>query len=466
MSIAPTYHSHKPNVPIIMEDVFGWVKEGNTFQVRVWLDDTEHDLNVGDDHAFSLLHWAAKEGHISIVDMLLVRGARVNATNMGDDTSLHLAAAHGHRQIVLKLLAKKADVNAPNEHGMVPLHYACFWGYEQIAEDLIRAGAVATLCNKRGLTPLDVCQPQVRRNIYDIAVEHGQNPNQKVQYRDASYNTKTLRSRDATWSRYTGVDIQSLALTKPIAQSHSGTLYRGKWQGNDIVARVLNVNDVTPRISRDFQSEFPSLRIFASAQINPVLAAVNQPPQLIIISQYMPFGSLYNVLHEQSSVVIDHSQAIRFALDIARGMSFLHSLDQQILRFYLNSKHIVVDEELGAKISMADTKFSFQEVGRLFSPAWMSPEALQRAPENLNTRAADMWSFGIMLWELNTREVPFAELSPMECGMKVALEGLRVQIPPGISRNMYRLINICLNEDPGRRPNFDQVIPILEKMGA
>lgn len=47
MSLSTHYHAHKPNVPIIMEDVFGWVREGNAFQVRVWLDDTEHDLNVG-----------------------------------------------------------------------------------------------------------------------------------------------------------------------------------------------------------------------------------------------------------------------------------------------------------------------------------------------------------------------------------------------------------------------------------
>ena len=56
-----------------------------------------------DDHRFSLLHWAAKDGHKTIVEMLLSRGVRVNATNMGDDTPLHLAAAHGHQEIVLNV---------------------------------------------------------------------------------------------------------------------------------------------------------------------------------------------------------------------------------------------------------------------------------------------------------------------------------------------------------------------------
>lgn len=57
-------------------------------------------MDCRDDHMFSLLHWAAKEGHLNIAEMLLSRGARVNATNMGDDTALHLAAAHGHRPLV------------------------------------------------------------------------------------------------------------------------------------------------------------------------------------------------------------------------------------------------------------------------------------------------------------------------------------------------------------------------------
>jgi len=54
-----------------MEDIFHWIREGNTIQVRMWLDDTEHDMNQGDDHQFSPLHWAAKGGHTKIVEMLI-----------------------------------------------------------------------------------------------------------------------------------------------------------------------------------------------------------------------------------------------------------------------------------------------------------------------------------------------------------------------------------------------------------
>lgn len=45
--------------------------------------------------------------------------------------------------------------------------------------------------------------------------------------------------------------------------------------------------------------------------------------------------------------------------------------------------------------------------------------ALQKRPEDINRRSADMWSFAVLLWELVTREVPFADLSHMEIGMKV-----------------------------------------------
>lgn len=115
---------------------------------------------------------------------------------------------------------------------------------------------------------------------------------------------------------------------------------------------------------------------------------------------------------------------------------------------------------------MADCKFSFQERGRVYNPAWMSPESLQKKSVDRNFEACDMWSFAMVIWELMTREVPFDDLNPMECGMRIACEGLRVQIPPGSSLHLTKLIKICMNEEAGKRPKFDMIIPILNKMGS
>lgn len=76
-----------------------------------------------------------------------------------------------------------------------------------------------------------------------------------------------------------------------------------------------------------------------------VLGAVNKPPNLIVLSLYMPYGSLYDVLHVSggaNNVVVDANQALRFAYDIANGMDFLHSPDLKVASFNLNSKHVMV----------------------------------------------------------------------------------------------------------------------------
>ena len=74
---------------------------------------------------------------------------------------------------------------------------------------------------------------------------------------------------------------------------------------------------------------------------------------------------------------------------------------------------------------MADAKFSFADKAKSYHPQWMAPEALGKSPKDINVKAADMWSFAILLWELSTREVPFPELSPMEAGMKVENSSLQ-----------------------------------------
>uniref|UniRef100_A0AAY4AD86 Scaffold protein ILK n=1 Tax=Denticeps clupeoides TaxID=299321 RepID=A0AAY4AD86_9TELE len=424
-----------------MDDIFTQCREGNAVAVRLWLDNTENDLNQGDDHGFSPLHWACREGRSGVVDMLIMRGARINVMNRGDDTPLHLAASHGHREILAKLIQCKADLNAANEHGNTPLHYASFWGHDEVAEDLVASGAQVSICNKYGETPLDKAKPHLSNLLRDKAEKQGQNMN-KVPFKDTFWKgTMRTRPRNATLNKHAGVDFKQLSFLTKINENQSGELWQGRWQANEIVVKVLHIRDWTTRKSRDFNEEYPKLRCFVLLQ-----------SLLISFSGRLP------------DFVVDQTQAVKFALDIACGMAFLHTLEPMIPRHNLNSRSVMIDEDMTARISMADVKFSFQCPGRMYSPAWMAPEALQKKSEDLNRRSADMWSFAVLLWELVTREVPFADLSNMEIGMKVALEGLRPTIPPGISPHICKLMRICMNEDPAKRPKFDMIVPILEKM--
>uniref|UniRef100_A0A8B9JC69 Scaffold protein ILK n=1 Tax=Astyanax mexicanus TaxID=7994 RepID=A0A8B9JC69_ASTMX len=447
-----------------MDDIFTQCREGNAVAVRLWLDNTENDLNQGDDHGFSPLHWACREGRSGVVDMLIMRGARINVMNRGDDTPLHLAASHGHREILGKLIQCKADTNAANEHGNTPLHYACFWGHDLVAEIMLIYCSINRYCNYRDRPTHNTT---FFKYVYaEMAEKQGQSLT-KVPFKDTFWKgTTRTRPRNGTLNKHAGIDYKQLTLMARINENHSGELWKGRWQGTEIVVKVFHIRDWTTRKSRDFNEEYPKLRIFSHPNVLPMLGACQAPPapHPIIITHWMPYGSLYNVLHEGTNFVVDQMQAVKFALDIACGMAFLHTLEPMIPRHYLNSKSVMIDEDMTARISMADVKFSFQCPGRMYSPAWMAPEALQKKPEEINRRSADMWSFAVLLWELVTREVPFADLSNMEIGMKVALEGLRPTIPPGISPHICKLMRICMNEDPAKRPKFDMIVPILEKM--
>ncbi|NXJ87205.1 ILK kinase, partial [Trogon melanurus] len=252
----------------------------------------------------------------------------------------------------------------------------------------------------------------------------------KIPYKDTFWKgTTRTRPRNGTLNKLAGIDFKQLSLSQKLNENQSGELWKGRWQGNDIVIKMLKIRDWTTRKSRDFNEEYPKLRIFSHPNVLPVLGACQCPPapHPIVVSHWMPFGSLYNVLHEGTNFVVDQMQAVKFAFDIARGMAFLHTLEPLIPRHHLNSRSIMIDEDMTARISMADVKFSFQCPGRMYAPAWVAPEACPPRSQ-------------------------------------VALEGLRPTIPPGISPHICKLMKICMNEDPAKRPKFDMIVPILEKM--
>ena len=88
---------------------------------------------------------------------------------------------------------------------------------------------------------------------------------------------------------------------------------------------------------------------------------------------------------------------------------------------------------------------------------WMAPEVIRHESYSSN---ADVYSFGIVLWQLITREVPFATMTPVQTAYAVA-EGHRPEIPSSTPEHLRRIIEACWDEDSQKRPSFTYIAMAL-----
>ena len=126
------------------------------------------------------IHVAASDGNIETVKQHLAAGTDVNAKNVGS-TPLHWAAKKGHKEIAELLIEKGADLNAKQNLGWTPLHNAASSGHKEIAELLITKGvdvnakiaAANALGRYKGDTPLDLAIKRKRTEVADLLRKHG-----------------------------------------------------------------------------------------------------------------------------------------------------------------------------------------------------------------------------------------------------------------------------------------------------
>jgi ankyrin repeat protein len=177
--VEPVAEAAKPEPPTAKApdiSILDAVEEGNIEAVKQHLA-AGTDVNVkGGRMVGTPLHYAALEAHKEIIELLIAKGADVNAKDKHGRISLHLAALGGHKEIAELLIAKGAEVNAKGMTGWTALHQAAIYGYKEIAELLIAEGADVNAKASSGTqlhTPLDVAIKQQRTETADLLRKHG-----------------------------------------------------------------------------------------------------------------------------------------------------------------------------------------------------------------------------------------------------------------------------------------------------
>ncbi|CAB9496911.1 Ephrin type-B receptor 3 (Fragment) [Seminavis robusta] len=217
------------------------------------------------------------------------------------------------------------------------------------------------------------------------------------------------------------------------------------------------------KLRQDFIKEMRHISKLRHPCITTVMGAVicpNEEPMLIM--EYMEFGSLHDLLHNQS-MILDGEIMLPMLRDITQGCRFLHAADPPVIHGDLKCANILVDSKFRAKV--ADFGLSQKkQMGATGTPFWMAPELLRQ--ESANTVSSDVFSFGIMLYEVFSRKDPYEGEDAQEVLKKVADPKVhkRPPVPKECPPQLAALKCDCLCEDPEERPSFEELDKRLKRI--
>eukprot|EP01126_Amoeba_proteus_P008356 TRINITY_DN1308_c0_g2_i3.p1 TRINITY_DN1308_c0_g2~~TRINITY_DN1308_c0_g2_i3.p1 ORF type:complete len:232 (+),score=55.60 TRINITY_DN1308_c0_g2_i3:912-1607(+) len=172
--------------------------------------------------------------------------------------------------------------------------------------------------------------------------------------------------------------------------------------------------------------------------------------------------SLYDLLHEPT-VQINEQMVLIMAIQISRCVNYLHECD--IIHRDLKSLNLLINKFLEIKIC----DFGLSRVidknvpmtSNVGTVAWVAPEIINQKKRNY-TEKADIYSLGVILWELISRQMPFADLEAFAIPIQVNKGKRPSPVPKTITKDYRKLVKKCWGPKPESRPTASHIVTILE----
>ncbi|XP_071703283.1 serine/threonine-protein kinase STY46-like isoform X2 [Rutidosis leptorrhynchoides] len=259
----------------------------------------------------------------------------------------------------------------------------------------------------------------------------------------------------------TEIDIRLLKIGDKFGSGSCGDLHRGVYIGQDVAVKVLRSDKSNEASEDEFCHEVSMLREVQHKNVVRFIGACTKQPNLCIITEYMPGGSLFDYLHKNHHT-LTLVQLVEFAIDVCRGMEYLHQ--NNIIHRDLKTANLLMDSNNVVKVAdFGVARFQSQEgvmTAETGTYRWMAPEVINHQPYD---QKADVFSFAIVLWELVTAKIPYDNMTPLQAALGVR-QGRRPDIPTNTHPKLLELMQRCWETDPCIRPPFSEVKVELERL--
>ncbi|MBA0616311.1 hypothetical protein Godav_016367 [Gossypium davidsonii] len=267
------------------------------------------------------------------------------------------------------------------------------------------------------------------------------------------------------------IDPKLLFIGSKIGEGAHGKVYEGRHGDRIVAIKVLHRGSTVEEraaLESRFAREVNMMSRVKHENLVKFFGACKDP-LMAIVTELLPGMSLRRYLVSIRPKVLDLHVALNFALDIARAMDCLHAngiihrdLKPDNLLLTANQRSVKL-ADFGLAREESVTEMMTAETGTY---RWMAPElystvTLRQGEKKHYNNKVDVYSFGIVLWELLTNRMPFEGMSNLQAAYAAAFKQERPSLPEDISPDLAFIIQSCWVEDPNMRPSFSQIMRML-----
>ncbi|KAM6082238.1 mitogen-activated protein kinase kinase kinase 7 isoform 3-T3 [Chlamydotis macqueenii] len=254
------------------------------------------------------------------------------------------------------------------------------------------------------------------------------------------------------------IDYKEIEVEEVVGRGAFGVVCKAKWRAKDVAIKQIESESERKAFIVELRQlsrvNHPNIVKLYGACLNPVC----------LVMEYAEGGSLYNVLH--GAEPLPHytaAHAMSWCLQCSQGVAYLHSMKPKALihRDLKPPNLLLVAGGTVLKICDFGTACDIQThmTNNKGSAAWMAPEVFEGS--NYSEKC-DVFSWGIILWEVITRRKPFDEIGgPAFRIMWAVHNGTRPPLIKNLPKPIESLMTRCWSKDPSQRPSMEEIVKIM-----